>query len=199
MCYSRIVIIGSPGAGKTTLAQLLGMILGIPVFHLDRWFWKEGWKELTRPERIAIQQQIMTNNNKWIIEGSYLGTSDDRLNAADTIIFLDTFFLLCLLRVLLRHLRMARQPRIDIPQGCSDRISLLTTAKIFYFPLKHRRQLRSKLATFENLRPEMNIHILRSQKDIKELLLLLPQKRLQPLEELPMDNVHQAAFAPLRV
>ena len=41
---NKIVIIGSPGAGKSTFAHELGAILNIDVIYLDRHFWKTGWK-----------------------------------------------------------------------------------------------------------------------------------------------------------
>ena len=41
----RIVIVGCPGAGKSTLAIQLGELLHIPVFHLDQLWWRPGWVE----------------------------------------------------------------------------------------------------------------------------------------------------------
>jgi len=38
----RIIIIGSGGAGKSTLARALGERLGLPVVHLDAQFWQAG-------------------------------------------------------------------------------------------------------------------------------------------------------------
>jgi adenylate kinase family enzyme len=83
---NKIVIIGSPAAGKSTLARNLGRILHINVVHLDRVFWEPGWKEKPKDTRIDILQEIV-REKQWIIEGTYLGTSESRLNAADTIIF----------------------------------------------------------------------------------------------------------------
>ncbi len=35
----RVVIMGPGGAGKSTLARTLGERTGLPVFHLDQYFW----------------------------------------------------------------------------------------------------------------------------------------------------------------
>jgi adenylate kinase family enzyme len=40
----RIIVIGIPGAGKSTFARRLGDKLNLPVYHLDRYFWSPGWK-----------------------------------------------------------------------------------------------------------------------------------------------------------
>ena len=39
----KILIIGSGGAGKSTLALKLSEITEIPVIHLDSYFWKPNW------------------------------------------------------------------------------------------------------------------------------------------------------------
>src|SRR5205085_9716682 len=92
----------SPGAGKSTLARALEPILDIKVFHLDRFFWQLGWKKETGDTRIDVLQDFV-REKQWIIEGSYLNSSEIHLGAADTIIFLDLSPLLCLQRVIKRH------------------------------------------------------------------------------------------------
>jgi len=47
---SRIAVIGSPGAGKSTLARKLGQALGLEVHHLDRLYWQPGWVETPRSD-----------------------------------------------------------------------------------------------------------------------------------------------------
>src|SRR4030081_3739817 len=101
----KIVIIGSPGAGQSTFAQALGKVLQIEIFHLDHYFWQPGWKEYPRETRIKIQQQLVKEKDQWIIEGTYLGSSDSRLHAADTIIFLDMPCFLCLKQAIKRYLK----------------------------------------------------------------------------------------------
>ncbi|MEO9901595.1 isopentenyl transferase family protein [Nisaea sp.] len=40
---NRVLILGCPGAGKSTAARSLAKITGLPVIHLDRHYWEPGW------------------------------------------------------------------------------------------------------------------------------------------------------------
>ena len=46
----RVAIVGPGGAGKFTFVRSLGEQTRLPVFHLDRFFWKPGWVETPREE-----------------------------------------------------------------------------------------------------------------------------------------------------
>jgi adenylate kinase family enzyme len=162
----KIVIIGSAGAGKSTLAQELGSILNITVYHLDRIFWQRGWKEKPRDKRIDILQKIL-REKQWIIEGTYLSSSDPRLNAADTIIFLDIDPLLCLKRIMKRHHEYQGRPRRDIPEGCTDKLTLFRILKVLGFPFRGRRTLKQKLRKF----PTEKVIWLRSSKEVEDFLV----------------------------
>jgi len=94
----KIAIIGSPGAGKSTFARRIGEITGIEVFYLDQLFWKPGWVKTPRPEWIELQQRIVKGES-WIIDGNYGATMDIRIQAADTVIFLDFPRRVCLWRL----------------------------------------------------------------------------------------------------
>ena len=95
----RIAIIGSGGAGKSTFARELGEILNITPTHLDVHYWRPGWQETPRDAWREIQKELL-EGERWIMDGNYGGTMDLRLEAADTIIFLDMPRLLCVWRVL---------------------------------------------------------------------------------------------------
>lgn len=109
----KIILIGSGGAGKSTLARLLGEKLNIKVYHLDRLFWKPGWVVVQREEQRKVQYKLI-NQPKWIIDGNYRGTMDIRLHAADTIIFLDLHRMICVYRAFKRMLKYRNKTRPDM-------------------------------------------------------------------------------------
>jgi len=39
----RILVIGSSGTGKSTLARQLASKLALPIIHLDQEYWQPGW------------------------------------------------------------------------------------------------------------------------------------------------------------
>src|SRR5690348_14491300 len=139
----KIVVIGSPGAGKTTLAKNLGPLLKLKVYHLDRLFWQRDWKGRDRETRIDILQKIVPEK-QWIIEGTYLDSSEPRLEAADTIIFLDTPPFTCLWRIITRHWRSSGSSRRDIPMGCTDKLTWPRMLKVLAFPFRDRKRLIQK-------------------------------------------------------
>jgi adenylate kinase family enzyme len=166
----KIVIIGSSGAGKTTLAKELGSILKIKVFHLDRLFWQRGWTGKTRETRIDILQEIV-REKQWIIDGNYFSSSELHLDAADIIIFLDISPLMCLLHVMKRHREYRRRSRRDIPQGCTDRLTWLRILKVLTFPLHGQRTIMQKLRNYKS----KQIVWLCSAKEVEDFLAQLEQ------------------------
>jgi adenylate kinase family enzyme len=166
----KIAIIGSPGAGKSTLAQQLGESLNIEIIYLDRYFWQPDWREKPRDARIEILNELV-RKERWIIEGTYLDSSEPRLNAADTIIFLDIPPWLCLYRIRQRHNKYKGQPRPDLPDGCSDNLTLICVLKVLVFPFRGRRTLKQKLPNYKS----KQIIRLRSGKEVEYFLALLEQ------------------------
>ena len=162
----KIAIIGSPGAGKTTFAKTWSRVLRIKVYHLDRIFWKRGWEPIDRETRIDILQNVV-QEKQWIIEGTYISSSEPRLEAADTIIFLDASPFVCLLHTIKRHREYHGLSRRDIPEGCTDRLTPLRMLKLLSFPLHGRRRLEDKLRKF----PPEKVIRLRSAKEIHRFLM----------------------------
>lgn len=85
----KITIIGSGGSGKSTLARKLGKKLGIKVYYLNKIWWINDKEHISKGEFLKIQKDIIKNNDSFIFDGYYPDTLDLRIEASDTIIFLD--------------------------------------------------------------------------------------------------------------
>lgn len=187
---AKIAIVGSPGAGKSTLARKLGNLLKIEVIHLDKYFWQEGWQEQPREVWEDFQQRLVILQN-WIIDGTYLSTSEIRLEAADTIIFLDRSPILCLWRVIKRHFKYAKQPRPDFSEVCLDRLNLKYIIKVFcVFPLRDRKHLLHKIQAVDKLNSQgasKQVITLRSEGEVLDFLQEQAQMRGK-IEQLVLEE-----------
>ena len=110
-CYSKIILVGSGGSGKSWLSKRLAEITGYPLFHLDKEFWRPGWEMTPKEERIARQNEI-TSGDKWIIDGNYNSTMEMRYAAADLVIFLDISRVTCAISAIRRR----GTKRSDLPE-----------------------------------------------------------------------------------
>lgn len=119
----RILVIGSGGAGKSTFARRLGEILNIEVIHLDSLYWRPGWVETPRPEWEKTLEHIISRDS-WIMDGNYSGTLGLRIEACDTVIFLDIERIICLWRVIKRAVKYRNRSRPDVAEGCPERLNL---------------------------------------------------------------------------
>jgi adenylate kinase family enzyme len=100
----RIMIVGGPGAGKSTLAGELARCLAYPFLELDELFWGPNW---TPVDRQLFRQRVETAISvpQWIAGGNYSSARDLLWRRADTLIWLDYPLWLTIQRLLQRSIR----------------------------------------------------------------------------------------------
>ena len=84
----RILVIGCPGAGKSTFARALRDRTGLPLWYLDR-IWHRPDRTTVSPQEFDARLEELLAQAVWIIDGNYLRTLEVRLQAADAVFLLD--------------------------------------------------------------------------------------------------------------
>jgi adenylate kinase family enzyme len=162
----RILIIGSGGAGKSTLAPRLGKKMGIEVVHLDKLFWNPGWVPTEKKEWAEVVRQALEKDS-WIMDGNFGGTLEMRVQACDTIIFLDMPRHICMYRILKRWVMYNRNTRPDMAEGCEERFDWEFFMWVWNYP---KRSKPEKELVMERYAKDKTIIRLRSNREIEQFL-----------------------------
>lgn len=164
---NRILVLGSPGAGKSTFSRRLGIALGFPVIHLDAHFWEPGWEIPEREAWVETQRELIDSSDSWIMDGNYGSTIDVRLRAADTVIVLDCSTYICLYRVLKRWLQYRDRSRPDMAEGCPEKVDVEFLRYIWSFPSEKLAPIERRL---DRLDDEKIVVRLSANDEIEEFI-----------------------------
>ena len=157
---NRIMIIGCPGSGKSTFSKKLHQITELPLYHLDMMYWNA---DKTTVDKVVFKERLFNTIqlDKWIIDGNYVSTMELRLQACDTVIFLDYPLDVCLEGIKERK----GKERTDIPWvENEDDIEFIEFVKNFNF------QSRPKIIELLEKYSYKTIHIFKTRKDANYFL-----------------------------
>lgn len=156
----RIMIIGCPGSGKSTFARALAKKTGLPLHYLDMMYWNPD--RTTKPKeefRAALRETVRLP--EWIIDGNYGSTLEIRMEACDTVIFLDYPVEVCISGVEERR----GKPRADMPW-----VEAEPDLEFIEFIKKYNEESRPKVIDLLKKYCEKKIIIFKSRAEADEYL-----------------------------
>jgi len=104
--YQRIVIVGTTGSGKSTIANQLAEIIGADNIELDALHWGQNWAG-AKPEVFRERVEKAISSDVWVVAGNYHVVRDLIWSKAQAIIWLDYPFHIVFWRLLTRTIRRA--------------------------------------------------------------------------------------------
>lgn len=87
----RISVVGTTGAGKTTIARALATRLGLPHVELDSLSWGPNWTSAS-PEVFRARVRAAAAEPRWVCDGNYSAVRSEVWSRADTVVWLDYSF-----------------------------------------------------------------------------------------------------------
>ena len=156
----KIIVIGYPGSGKSTVSRALHNKTGIPLYHLDMMYWNA---DKTTVEKSVFLERLsaVLEKDEWIIDGNYGSTMELRIAACDAVIFLDYPLDICLDGVKARR----GEPRSDMPW-----IETEEDAEFIEFIKNYNEQQKPKVLELLEKYSDRNIIILESREQADEFL-----------------------------
>ncbi|MCI8401821.1 MAG: AAA family ATPase [Lachnospiraceae bacterium] len=157
----RVIVIGCPGAGKSTFSRALRDRLGLPLYYLDMLWHREDKTTVEREEFDRRVAEILAEE-EWIIDGNYLRTMEMRMKRCDTVFFLDYPLELCLEGV---RARIGKK-REDMP-WVEEELDEEFRQWIEDFP---RTQLPYLYELLDQYRAEKQVFVFKSRQEAGEYL-----------------------------
>lgn len=157
----RMIVVGCPGAGKSTFARKLRDKTGLPLYYLDRIWHLPDRTTVTRDEFDAELMEILRSDS-WIIDGNYGRTLEMRLRYCDTVFLLDYPLEVCLAGA---GERVGRK-REDLP-WVEEKLDEDFRQWIIDFPKTKLPQIYELLGQYGKGK---EIHIFRSREDADKYL-----------------------------
>ena len=172
----RVVVYGTTGSGKTTVAARIARCLGVPHIELDAIFWLPDWTKQPLDDFIdEVTSLLKSHQNGWVCDGNYSRVRDIILPQADTVVWLRLPFRVIFWRLLKRTVSRAwtgetlwGTNRESLWQAFFSRDSLLLYAITSRH--RHRKGIRQSLNEIPH---QAKVYELRTTREVETFIASL--------------------------
>lgn len=172
MTVQRILVAGTTGTGKTTLARAIGARLDLPTTELDALFHGPAWEP--RPTFLD-DVRALAATDRWVTEWQYPQARPILLERADLLVWLDLPFRTTLARLVPRTVRR-RVRREELWNGNVEAplwTFVTDPEHVVRWAIRSRRLLAELVPAAQRTRPDLRVVRLRSQRDVDAFLAAL--------------------------
>ena len=163
----RVLIIGSPGTGKSTFARKLAAKTGLPLIHIDYYYHDPSKDYYTN--KVAWRELVMkmAAKDRWIMDGNFGNTMGERMQLAETIFYFDLPRRTALWGVLKRRFHAVKGvKRDDMPEGWKEKANWKFLTYVWGFKKAYEPATKELLARNQ----DKQIIIFKNHKQIADYL-----------------------------
>lgn len=160
----KIMISGRPGSGKSTFAYWLHQETGIPLYHLDGYFFVENWIERDYQVFLEIQQDMLQTSG-WIIDGNSIHSLEMRYAKAEVVLYFNYPKWLCALRILKRY--FFKNPFLqDRAYGCKEKLRW----RLFRYMWNFENRVAARINALKSRYPCTPFYEVKSNRDLEHFV-----------------------------
>lgn len=164
----KAIIIGCPGAGKSTFARKLRDKTGLPLFYLDM-IWHKPDKTHISEEKFDEKLNEVLQKEEWIIDGNYSRTLEIRMRECDTIFLFDLPLEVCVEGA---EARIGKE-RVDMPWQAME-MDEDFRQWILDFP---KNEMQKVIRLVEKYKNEKQVIIFKSREEADAYIVKLSKQK----------------------
>jgi adenylate kinase family enzyme len=165
----RVIVAGTSGAGKTTVAARIGALLGVKHVEIDALFHGRDW--VPRPSFLADVEQF-TASPRWVTEWQYSSARPLLAERADLLVWLDLPRAVIMRQVIGRTVRR-RVRRIELWNGNTEpplRAFFTDRDHIVRWAWRTHPRSQARIVAVCADRPDLTVVRLRTRREIEQWL-----------------------------
>lgn len=168
----RVVLVGTSGAGKSTVGERLAAGLEQPFVELDELFWSSGWQPKPEEAFLALVREA-ASRPRWVVAGNYRSARQELWPRASAVIWLNFSLGVVLRRVIARTFgRLVHKQELWHGNRESWWRTLFTRDSIVWWTVATHRGRRREFAALRSSAqyPQLQWYEFRRPADVERFL-----------------------------